>query len=805
MKQEKIIKISFQYGKKVNNLNQITKKFIEYQAKRLKDNEYFCTSFWSDKERDKVIDIFYKKNEIDYEKINNYIIKYNIDTHYAAGYMVNPTYKNERSYKAVNRILNIPIDIDKGNQQEKYDKVNKFLEKNNIKTSLIDKSQNGFHFIIPVELNNNDTPIVEKFIKLLNQNVHKDIDKKMFDAPRFFRLPETLNNKSESPTPLETLHFEDLTQEQIEQNTINVRHYVESNELEEKIYIHQEENQTEPDIFFEKLLRNDTIKKYIANRDNIEKNNILFKNLAIYTKFHSDIEELAYDFIKQCGHSEGEFYGWVKKDMMIVNYKELKLWIYEHNLEDLKPLIREQMKLNLKYLDNFKICYLTQDKSHRYMLYDKRNSSYTKNTDKQLIESLKFKSNEDGYDIYEELEIYDKYTEDGKPLSMQQLNNRLLNKLLTKFDETDILQTIYDFGYKPVIERFFSEGDKKYFNIYTPGELEYFFEDKPINQYEFPNVKKILKHLTVTEEGYEYFNKWLGFILQNPTTKLPTSIIFKGTQGIGKGRLREWILPYIFGNHNIEEINDSNLKNQWGDYIKNNRIVVANEINLLDSASNSAYKRIKEYSTDKKVSIQQKGKQLEKISNYTHWIFFSDQEMPIRIDSEDRRHTIFHQEDKLPINIVMALSPDINPGQLKKEMKEYVSYLRKIEVKFEDVVTYLPTQDKIDLINMSKDTIDLFMAEITETDNFEYFVLEYNPEYKLYPEKIEHINSFIEVKDFYDLYVKWCIKNHHKYPKSSITLGKKLSKEYKINSIQKKVKNINKRVYEVLENRNIYI
>jgi len=768
-------------------MNEGLEKYLRFLRDRLTPDEYLDICFWNDQKRDRIIDTYYKKDNIDLNEIEELIVSWNQENTYAAGYMLNPLNESKRDSKNVSRILNVAIDIDKGNDISKYNIVLDKLTSMGIQTSLTDKSQNGFHFVIPVEMSNTDSKVVERFLKGFKEHVHEDVDTIVFDLPRFFRLPETINNKSIPGTLLETMWMDDMfNDEMVQNNTRIIREYAESVELKsdkfESIVNSVDIMQEEPDVFFDTILKSKELQKYIADKDGIEKNNILFKNIAIYLKSHEEAEEEIHEFVKLCDHSEGEFYGWVKKDMLIVNYSEIRKWIFDYDLDLLKPIIKEQLKISVAFLENFQMCYIASEKTHRYMIYDKRSGGINRHTESQLSEFIKYLSFEEGVDIYSEFNI-SRVNPEGEPLSQRQLLNKIQDRMLRMFQESDILKLIDEFGYKPTEEKFFEDFGRKYFNTYSAGPLENYFVHK--DSYEFPYIEKLLKHLTNSEAGYEYLNKWLSFILVNPLVKLPSSIIFKGTQGTGKGRFREWILPSIWGNHNIEEINDTNLKNIWGDYVKNNRIVIANEINLTDSGSNSAYKRIKEYSTDKEVSIQQKGKPLEKIHNYSHWLFFSDQEMPVKLDAEDRRHTIFHQETAIPPAIVMELSPDINPGKLMEEMREYVSYLRTLEVKFEEVYKFLPTDSKDEIIQMSKDTVDSFLEELKDYETMSSFCIEYGSELAI--DTTKNVDEAISSKDLYDLYYVWADKNHFRYKKSQIGFGMKLSKEKKIDTARKRI------------------
>ena len=82
------------------------------------------------------------------------------------------------------------------------------------------------------------------------------------------------------------------------------------------------------------ILNNDKIKTELAKKQDIQKNDILFKNMAIFLYFNNDYEDKVYNFINKCKYSHSEFEGWFKKaSSMSINENELKKWIIDYKLQ----------------------------------------------------------------------------------------------------------------------------------------------------------------------------------------------------------------------------------------------------------------------------------------------------------------------------------------------------------------------------------------------------------------------------------------------------------------------------------------
>jgi len=781
-------------------------KLFEYLCLRYEDS-YIGIQGWTDKvegsESQFVVAKFENFNE--FKKKVEYV---NIKKKLAVGFCINPLKEPKRKNETVKQIQHILIDLDGENIFKDYEAIKSFLTANNIKSKYEDKSGNGYHFLIPVKLELDKANLVEKFLEYMKSETKiNSIDTKVKLLTQILRIPESIHRKTGTDIKLETLEWNHITHSEIDDNNksimeiISKAHFKSLLDSENQVIQQNEMKKNQGDYFFSKLLSSAKLRKQLAKTENIGKNDSLFKNLAIFVYKNPKHAKNANNFIAECGHSKSEFAGWLKKagggKITKINYIELFNWVETNKLDFLKKIIDEQIHIEGNFINNFEICFMKNTRhSQRYLNYDKLKCSIMVSTETDMYKAILIEANMTGFNFIDYYNIYI-YDKDGGEITEIQKENKIINNLRKTIKKYKLMRPVFDFGYKPSNERYFIFDNETYLNTYKPGPLEDYWEEKKI--FNFPYIKALIMNLVDSDEiAYNYICKWLSFILQNPLMKLPTSIIFMGTQGIGKGRFRDWILPGIWGEKNVKQINEKNLEKEWGDFLISKRFIVANEIKVQGKSKEQIRKKIKEYSTDQRVSIQLKGRDDMDIMNYSHWLFFSDQDVPFEIESNDRRHSVFNCDNPLPNEIAETLSPELNPGYLEKELKDFVLYLKNINVEFDEVRKVFNNEAKQKLIEISKDSVVQFFEELRNFGSIKNFAKGFEHHFAIESAN-KKFTEYILVRDLYSLYDHWCKKNMNFYPKSNISFAMTISKTLKINSTRMSNIENNQRFYNIEE------
>jgi putative DNA primase/helicase len=300
------------------------------------------------------------------------------------------------------------------------------------------------------------------------------------------------------------------------------------------------------------------------------------------------------------------------------------------------------------------------------------------------------------------------------------------------------------------------------------------------------------------EKSYNYFNKWLAWQLINPTSKLPTAIIFQGRQGSGKGTFTELILGQIFGD-NAQEINQTHLESSFNEYLLGKQIIVANEVMHSDNRQ-TLPNVLKNLVTDAKITISRKFRKEIVGQNYTHWIFCTNSDNPIKIEEDDRRYSVFYSE-KLRQGLGKELRENID-----HEIKEYINYLKELNPTFEEVSEPLMTEAKSEIIDLNKDSVQKFREYLQQFSNFKeaYISIYGNPTGFFVDESFGDGESYVLTEKVYLLYEKWCEVSKERAVFAKQNFGKKFSNTG-CRSLSKRKKDNVFRMYQVSDIENLMV
>jgi hypothetical protein len=304
---------------------------------------------------------------------------------------------------------------------------------------------------------------------------------------------------------------------------------------------------------------------------------------------------------------------------------------------------------------------------------------------------------------------------------------------------------------------------------------------KKLLEEEKPNIEEYTKY-------YLYFLKWLGFIFQNPIIKLPCGIGFKSVQGVGKDFFTSNILTNIFGNQNINNIGQTSLESSFNGWLINKRFIICNELKFRNRESN-IYETIKRLMADQNVTITEKNKTERNIKNYAHFLFFSNEENPFRVEKSDRRITIYEQTRQLPTIISNSLSPNnkYSSETLHKELKQFTLLLNNIPVDYLEVKTPIETEIKTQIQEYHKTDVEIFFDAFNEFENMEDMINYYikyshivNIPYNTFSNYLEHElyskDKKIPNSILYNLFICVMTEQGIKSIRSSRSLFKEISK-----------------------------
>jgi hypothetical protein len=182
------------------------------------------------------------------------------------------------------------------------------------------------------------------------------------------------------------------------------------------------------------------------------------------------------------------------------------------------------------------------------------------------------------------------------------------------------------------------------------------------------------------EPVIKYVTNWLARKVQKPYKLTNTAILFRSIEGCGKDTFFDWFGHSILGRQYY--VNEDKIDDIFGKFnpaIENKIIVVVNETNGKDTKEIES--SIKNALTRKINSIQYKGKTQFDNTNNIGYVFFSNQENPIKIDVNDRRFQAIQCNNQIANNrdYFKALRNEIEGDDKDDIAKAFYDYLMSIE------------------------------------------------------------------------------------------------------------------------------
>jgi len=726
-------------------------------------------------------------DKLDYQEISEKVESLNFGSQ-GVFINLNPLKAPKRNKDNIKKIQYVFIDLDDA-KEDHNEIIKQALKKLDISFSYNAQSGSGYHFLIPINFETSKEPLIKGFLKYLKVNFTDKVDLATADTPRLLRVPESLHNKN-GEFRLKTLFsqtFDSNTSEFEEiliNNSLNVEKYQAENiekGMTDNKYL---ESVTKEDSFFSEIFNtsNNIIEteKILNNSNN--RNGVFIKNLAIFVHKYPDYSKRVESFLLGWEASRvPAIEGWIKKSLeqkWNINYKELLIWAKENKIKSWIKLLNEQ--LSTTFLDKFEIYYLEDEKKEsNYILYFPESNYYVQKSDSEVMINIQYKCLDWGIDLEKELNA--KYIDNWDKQSVSAKKKLLMGLLSARIIKENRIKLVFNINYEPTNEKFIYLNNKKYFNTYNKTELWDHCESK--KEYNFPYIKYLIMNLCGDDtKNYDYFNKWLGWIIQRPTEKLPTAIIFQGAQGSGKGTLKNCVLDQIFGN-NCQEINQTQLEASFNDYLLGKQIMMANEV-MHNENRQTLPNVLKNLVTDEYLTINIKFKKPLVARNYCHWIFCTNSDNPIKLDSDDRRYSVFYSEKLKGGGRKAAEFVKTLKSNLDYELKEYLSYLKSLEIDYFEVHEPIMTEAKKDIQDINKDSIVRFIESLSELPDLDIAFENYCND-KFIAKEISG-EYHITTDSFYLLYLGYCEKFSEVGKFNKQTFSRKL-RTHKLDSVSKYV------------------
>ena len=718
----------------------------------------------------------------------------------------------------------IDIDFKEENEQERIKIISDleyyFLE-NQIEYCYKSKGRAGFHYLIPINLENNTTnndkirQFVEDIISKLKTN---SLDTQTLNPSRLFRMGGTFNFKEEEPILNKIEHCSTL---QLKSIISSNNDFITSIKVKKKnIKLnHQSVNSINNGFgkdFFKSLL-NDKDNWEELRIEFIEKarqrNQIFLKNLSIFIQNNNDYLELAGEFLNYLNDRKknriSQLKGYLRKsDFVEVNIQELFNWISLYDLEAFKKYIPNEIlffKLECqneecrKFLEPFnsrmykKSCPHCNKKSliwkneiemetyfidslSRFRIYNVRNKNnvvYLLRNEEEKKHFVINGSSNLGERLYLDLRSLNVNCEYLRGYFKNYSKN--IESLLIDYIKSNLeIKPLFDLGFRPIKELMYFKSGELYFNDFRGNKyLNFNKKDIPkdklnINlEKECPNIHHLLSNLTgFDEESFNYLCNYLSFCLQFPYIRTQKVISFYGDEATGKGIFYDDILNVLFNKYCQFITMKTLLKDDFNSHYSKSLFVFVDEARYVKSIEQEMLSN----TTANEIQINNKNGTKGPEEVFFNYICASNEDIPMKVGN---RRGIYFKSSVLGGSEEEAKKIGKQfKEKIPKELDDFFYYLLSLNPTFDLINEGIENEEKEDIMNATKSFKERFVDEIKNFKSLGDFVNYVNHNspsndiqthnYILEKEEITYFEVSL-LFDLFNAYVKIEDKNYNLY------------------------------------------
>lgn len=245
-------------------------------------------------------------------------------------------------------------------------------------------------------------------------------------------------------------------------------------------------------------------------------------------------------------------------------------------------------------------------------------------------------------------------------------------------------------------------------------------------------------------EIYRWMLCWMSYPIQNPGAKLKSAIVIHGPQGTGKSMVFE-SYAHIYGEYAMI-LNQGAIEDKFNaDWSERKLFILADEI-VARAEMHHLKNQLKNFITGEWVRVNPKNVAAHKERNHMNIVFSSNEDQPVVLENDDRRHLVIWTPPKLPPEYYAEVAAEIEQGGVAALHHYLLEY---------DIGDFKPwtlppmTQAKQDLIAIGADSIERFLSDWQAGDLDE---VPFCP---------------CGSSDLYRVYLRWCRDNGEKYPRTS--------------------------------------
>ncbi len=233
-------------------------------------------------------------------------------------------------------------------------------------------------------------------------------------------------------------------------------------------------------------------------------------------------------------------------------------------------------------------------------------------------------------------------------------------------------------------------------------------------------TKKVMQHIVGnSQEVYDSLINHLAHMVQKGE-KLRVAFLFQGVHGMGKGLWFNYTVAQIFGRLYCTQIQHGSFIKEFNSFLEHNYCLLVDEVeaNFTDKGDKLA-RVLKQVIGDRHIAVEAKGVDIKNGKINANLFFATNKRNGLTLEPTDRRFIIGDWQNENAYERDWWLGDDEMAVQLKKEVPQFVGYLKEHTVDMDTLNRVVKNEAHQVLIDLSKTNTTMFFDSVREK-NFDW-------------------------------------------------------------------------------------
>lgn len=269
-------------------------------------------------------------------------------------------------------------------------------------------------------------------------------------------------------------------------------------------------------------------------------------------------------------------------------------------------------------------------------------------------------------------------------------------------DEPPVWEVEFDPRNTTLLDR-----NARWINEYRPGDiLRNVSELSPYPEVP-PLIYRVIDSVCGNDDVVrEHFLNWLACLFQS-RRHLKTAWVFHGTQGTGKGLLRDKIIRPLIGESHVISWKTREFEDSFNEPLRRGSVLWLDEFNIADAKNgDTVMASLKEIITEDTFAVRGMRVVSRTVPNFNNIIIATNWPDPIRLPPKDRRFNVAPAQER---KIVIS---EADYKQLDDELPAFASYLWHREADYEQARRVLENKAREMMIEAGQSSVDAFFSAL---------------------------------------------------------------------------------------------